>query len=249
MKQLLAGLLEISSQAFTDETLNSVNARNLHKALGIGRDYATWIKARLQQARFIQGQDFIIVETLSTPKRGSSKYQQEKARPQKMKEYFLTLDTAKHLCLMERNNEQAHAIRTHFINAEKQLSRLQPKAYRNTLAETKARLEAIDHNHELNQAIREWADRHGLGHNPNHYRNEALLLDSLVLGENVRTWKARHRITGNARDYFTPEQLGLLKLLQETDKTLLRLNLNYQQRKAQLSHFAKQQAKTTACNG
>ncbi|MFW9319851.1 antA/AntB antirepressor family protein [Glaesserella parasuis] len=256
----LTQLLAISTQNFNDHTLNSINARNLYQALGVKRDFTAWIKARIKQGQFIENIDFfvladVVVENnLSSPKRGNAKSKNmslphlasttrsPKARPQKANAYIISLDMAKHLCLMEKN-EQGRAIRQHFINAEKQLARSQPKTYRNTLAETKARLNAIDHNHALNEAINEWQKRNNIAYTPNHYRNEAEMLDGIVLGQNVRKWKRTNGIKGNVRDYFTPNQLEQIALLAEADKTLLRLNLPYHERKAKLTALAKQHGK------
>ena len=240
MKNLLTDILKINSHSFGDQVVSGINGRLLHKCLGVGRMYAHWIKARIQQGRFIENLDFIVVldADVSLPNLASSNNKQStKARKQKGNEYILSLDMAKHLCLMERN-EQGRAIRQHFINVEKQLARIAPNVYRNTLADTKARLEAIDHNHELNQAIKQWQKRNGIAYTPNHYRNEAEMLDSLVLKQNVRHWKRQNNIKGSARDYFTAEQLAQLKQLQETDKALLLLNMPYKERKAKLTILA-----------
>ena len=50
-----------------------VSARALHKALGVGRDFTTWIKGRIEEYGFKKGVDFEVVENLyfDSPKRGS----------------------------------------------------------------------------------------------------------------------------------------------------------------------------------
>ncbi|HFO2908135.1 TPA: antA/AntB antirepressor family protein, partial [Escherichia coli] len=50
-----------------------VSARALHKALGVGRDFTTWIKGRIEEYGFKKGVDFEAVENLyfDSPKRGS----------------------------------------------------------------------------------------------------------------------------------------------------------------------------------
>ncbi|EPN3798844.1 antA/AntB antirepressor family protein, partial [Escherichia coli] len=49
-----------------------VSARALHKALGVGRDFTTWIKGRIEEYGFKKGVDFEVVENLyfDSPKRG-----------------------------------------------------------------------------------------------------------------------------------------------------------------------------------
>lgn len=37
------------------------NARELHKFLGVGRDFNTWIKERIKEYGFVKNQDFVLV--------------------------------------------------------------------------------------------------------------------------------------------------------------------------------------------
>ncbi|VWX31598.1 hypothetical protein ENHY17A_50407 [Moraxellaceae bacterium 17A] len=93
----------------------AVNARDLHKFLKVGRDFTTWIKGRISQYVFVENVDYIIVENLSSPNRGSAK-----SRCQKMTDYHLALDMAKELSMVE-NNEEGRKIRRYFIRCEKDL--------------------------------------------------------------------------------------------------------------------------------
>jgi anti-repressor protein len=86
---------------------NSVNARDLHAALGNGDHFTTWMVERINQLGFAPGVDF---ETFSAPA--------EKGRPRI--EYAVTLDAAKHLAMAERN-DAGRAARAYFIEAEKKL--------------------------------------------------------------------------------------------------------------------------------
>lgn len=100
---------------------NIVSAKALHKALGVGRDFTNWIKGRIDQYGFIAGTDFIRVENLSTPKRASAK-----TRQQIEHDYLLSLDMAKEVAMVERN-EQGRAIRRYFIQCEEELQRSVPE--------------------------------------------------------------------------------------------------------------------------
>ncbi|EFA29258.1 conserved hypothetical protein, partial [Haemophilus influenzae HK1212] len=135
--------------------VSGINARDVHRFLKVGRDYSTWIRARIKQAGFIENQDFLIVENLSSPELASTNNKQlsTMARPQKLIDYIVSLDMAKHLCLMEKN-EIGRAIRQHFIEAEKQLRTSSPAIYKNTLSKTIERLESIDRNKEMTDAIK-----------------------------------------------------------------------------------------------
>ncbi|MFZ7259667.1 antA/AntB antirepressor family protein [Avibacterium avium] len=246
-------LLEPVTHQFHHKEINGVNARNLHKALQIGRDFSTWIKNRIEECSFIKDSDFIIVENLSSPKRGSANSEQftpeieninkqsSKARPQKLIDYIITFDMAKHLCLLEKN-EIGHAIRQHFIEAEKQFAQVAPNLHRNTLERTNARLATIDHNRAMTDAIKDYYQRQGKTLKPYHFSNENVMLDSLLLGENVHHWKERTGVA-NVRDSFTTRQLHLLKLLQQTNTSLLMVDLPFKQRKSHLARLIEREDK------
>jgi phage anti-repressor protein len=109
-------LIPLHSRSINEQTIDAVNARDLHSFLELGRDFSNWIKARINRYGFIEGEDFICVENLSSPKLASSK-----SRMQKVKEYFVTLDMAKELAMVERNDKGKQA-RRYFIDCEKQLN-------------------------------------------------------------------------------------------------------------------------------
>lgn len=88
------------------------NARDLHAALKVGRDFSTWIKERLTEYGFEENQDYIIF-----PQNGG-KLKQGRGRP--TKDYHLTLDTAKELAMVEKT-EVGRQIRRYFIQCEKEL--------------------------------------------------------------------------------------------------------------------------------
>lgn len=105
----------LSSATIGADTVQTVNARELHAFLGIGRDFSTWIKHQINEYKFSPGMDFVTVEGLSAPSSGSAK-----ARPQRTVEYALTIDMAKELAMVERN-EKGREARRYFIECEKQL--------------------------------------------------------------------------------------------------------------------------------
>lgn len=240
MKTEIINLLQ-TTQAFNGGN-QGINARDVHRLLKVGRDYSTWIRARIKQAGFIENQDFVIVENLSSPELASANNEQlsPMARPQKLIDYIVSLDMAKHLCLMEKN-EIGRAVRQHFIDAETQLKQVAPTVYKNTLAKTQARLAAIDHNREMTDAIKAMLQRTGTTPKTYHYSQEQEMLDSLVLGMNVRQWRKKQGIVGNVRDQFTTGQLNTLKILQSTNTALINLDMNYHERKGRLLELAERE--------
>ena len=95
-----------------------VNARELHEALGIGKDFSTWIKSMIKYG-FDESVDFTKFEVF--PQNG------EKGGRPKI-EYILKLDMAKEICMLQRN-ELGKQFRKYFIECEKQLREvnIQPK--------------------------------------------------------------------------------------------------------------------------
>lgn len=230
MKTELLDLLKTKAHTFNEHTAYGVNGRNLHKALQVGKMYAHWIKARIKQGGFIENQDYLVVQNsiIDLPKLASAKGGNLRAI-----EYVISVDMAKHLCLMEKN-EIGRAVRQHFIEAESQLKQVAPKVYKNTVAKTLARLESIDRNREMTDAIKAYLQRHGKPPKSFYYSQEQEMLDSLVLGQNVRQWKAENNIQGNVRDRFTVDQINDLKQLQATNAALITLDMNYHERKGRL---------------
>lgn len=79
--------LKISQQPIGSEIIQAVSARELHKALEIGRDFSSWIKPILED--FIEDLDYLVFpETGENPNGG---------RPSI--EYAVSMDVAKHLVL------------------------------------------------------------------------------------------------------------------------------------------------------
>ncbi|MFU2081597.1 antA/AntB antirepressor family protein [Gallibacterium anatis] len=238
MNKALKLLLEPITHKFQKKEINCVNSRNLHKALGSKQEYSTWIKKRIKQCQFIEGQDFIVQNSAID----LTKLSNQKGGNMRSKDYIITFDMAKHLCLLEKN-EVGHAIRQHFIEAEKQFAQVAPHLHRNTLERTKARLATIDHNRAMTDAIKDYYQRQGKELKPYHFSNEQVMLDSLLLGENVHHWKERTGVA-NVRDSFTTNQLNLLKLLQQTNTTLLVLDMPFKQRKANLEALLQRMNRT-----
>ncbi|EFB0867655.1 phage antirepressor Ant [Campylobacter coli] len=86
------------------------NVENLFCYLEVNSKFADWIKNRINQYDFIENQDYIIKEVFTG------------RRPRK--EYYVTLDMAKELCMVE-NNEKGRQARRYFIECEKRLKNLE----------------------------------------------------------------------------------------------------------------------------
>lgn len=105
---MVAQLIEINNAVIGRSETNAVNSRDIHKFVGSKRQYADWIKIRLDEIGAIDGVDYVLVSQKNETNNGSTKT------------YIVTLDIAKHLAMMERN-EKGKQARQYFIEAEKEL--------------------------------------------------------------------------------------------------------------------------------
>lgn len=101
-------LIQTFQGQLAGESQSLVNARDLHAVLGVGKDFSNWVKSRIEQYDFIEGQDY-------SPNLANRSFGIGKPKT----EYHLSLDMAKELCLVE-NTEQGKKARRYFIEVEKQ---------------------------------------------------------------------------------------------------------------------------------
>lgn len=96
-------LIKIEKTKINGAEINSVNAKDIHSFLEVKSRFNDWIKNRLSD--FIENEDYIVVtKNLVT----------------EANDIFVTLDTAKHLSMLERNDKGKQA-RQYFIEIEKQI--------------------------------------------------------------------------------------------------------------------------------
>lgn len=116
-------LIKLTQSAINGEVQQTVNARELHQFLDVGKDFSTWIKNRIEKYDFVENQDYVIVENLSSPDLRNAK-----ARPQTLKDYYISIDMAKELAMVE-NNDKGKLARKYFIECEKRLKQELPTSY------------------------------------------------------------------------------------------------------------------------
>ncbi|MCZ2158868.1 antA/AntB antirepressor family protein [Bartonella sp. 220] len=132
-------LIPILEQTIDQETVQTVNARELHAFLNITSKFADWIKNRIKECKFRENKDFV---TLSKNLENGGK----------VKEYHLTLDMSKHLAMIERN-DKGHQAREYFIECEKlakqittpQIDYSSPQAMIGFLNHLQSQIEQKDH--------------------------------------------------------------------------------------------------------
>ncbi|HBB8940421.1 TPA: antA/AntB antirepressor family protein [Escherichia coli] len=110
-------LIPVFNGTIANETALLCNARDLHAFLGVKKVFAAWITNRISEYEFIENQDYILLSNLGKQTSGRGGHNR--------KDYHLTLDTAKELAMVERN-EKGRQIRGYFIECEKKLRSMQP---------------------------------------------------------------------------------------------------------------------------
>ena len=107
--------ININAAAIGSESINTVNARDLHAFLEVGRDFSNWIKNRIEAYGFAENVDYVTAQNLRSPNLASSK-----SRPQLATDYLVSIDMAKELAMVERT-EKGRQVRRYFIECEKAL--------------------------------------------------------------------------------------------------------------------------------
>ncbi|MDQ6988476.1 MAG: antA/AntB antirepressor family protein [Mariprofundaceae bacterium] len=91
-----------------DRLKETVNARDLHKFLEIGKDFTNWMKDQIKRARLVEYADYIkVAEKGELSKTG-----------QTLTEYHITIESAKHIGMMSQS-DKGFEVRDYFIDCEK----------------------------------------------------------------------------------------------------------------------------------
>ncbi len=96
-----------------NELIQAVNARELHAFLKNKRQFSDWIKQRIAEYDFMENQDFVITSQICETMTKSGE-----RRATTKNEYHITVDMAKELSMVERN-EQGKMARRYFIECER----------------------------------------------------------------------------------------------------------------------------------
>lgn len=113
-------MINITPAQVGDETVQTVNARELWEFLESKQDFSTWIKARIEKYEFEEGLDYVVIQTAPQTHGVGN-------RGAKI-DYHISLDMAKELGQVEAT-AQGRIIRRYFIECERELKAIQqPRA-------------------------------------------------------------------------------------------------------------------------
>lgn len=117
-----AQLIPVFTGSIHNESTQLVDARTLHRFLEVDAHFKDWIARRIAEYDFQEGEDFC--SFLSKSGGG---------RPRR--EYSITMDMAKELAMVERNDKGRQA-RRYFIECEKRLNQIAPDDARTIMGQT-----------------------------------------------------------------------------------------------------------------
>ena len=209
-------LISIHKEQTIGAEINSADARELHSFLNSEQEFANWIKNRITQYGFIENQDYIIKTTYTG------------RRPRK--EYFITLNMAKELCMVE-NNAKGKEARQYFIKCEQELQTLKFSHYVNRISELEAFniLQAKRHKQELTNT------KNGYKSQLKQHNDKIVVLKhELEKASNPRPSDPIYAQIKAERDYYKERYK---KLSQSKDETII-LNLAKIQKELEKSYTA-----------
>ena len=102
-------LIKLQPQTIDGNAVETVSARELHEFLESKQDFSTWIKNRISEYDFVENQDFVRF------------HKKMEANNATLIEYYVTIEMAKELAMVERNDKGKQA-RKYFIECEKKLN-------------------------------------------------------------------------------------------------------------------------------
>ncbi len=106
------GLVPVLEQIIGGSRVAATDGRDLHKALGVRKDFSDWAKQQVARLRLVQERDYreeVFPLQGVNPKGG---------RPAGT--YWFTLDAAKHIAMMA-NTDRGFEVREYFLECERRL--------------------------------------------------------------------------------------------------------------------------------
>jgi len=186
-------LIHLQSSVIGTSTIQTCNARDLHKFLEVQHRFNDWINNRIEEYGFEEGKDYIgFTENLVKPQGG---------RP--AKEYAISLDMAKELSMVERT-EKGKQARQYFIECERRAKAGGQIKETQTLAPSKQAKEALSVMERAFRTLHKLGfDKNSAILSANQYTRKHAQID--VLADSGNT----HLIAENQTNLvYTPTELG-----------------------------------------
>lgn len=105
----------ISTTNISGQSIQTVNAREVHSNLEVGKDFSNWVKAQIKRARLVENRDFVTVAQKGVGGKFDSI------------DYHLTLDAAKHFGMLS-GTDKGFEVREYFLECERRVKAPTPIA-------------------------------------------------------------------------------------------------------------------------
>jgi len=219
---------------------NTVSAKNLHIALGVGNDFSTWIKLHIDKCGFVLGHDYVVFDSSDFSNQRSNLEQKVggwKLRSSGYscnKDYFLSLYMAKEVAMVERNG-MACDVLSYLIRCEEEVSSPTLRISVQLRHHLSARLSSVNLYKSMCAAIHAARTQQGKLTVSYHYSNESNMISKMVLGGlTAKQWAEVNAAKGDPRDSMDTYQLEHLAYLEGMNITLIEMGMDYHKRKAEL---------------
>lgn len=193
----------------------TVDARNLWRFLQLGEQFADWFDRMLSYG-FEENVDYWRTNNISgKPEKSSTTQFPIISSGRKPVDYTLTLDMAKELCMIQRN-EIGRQARKYFIAIE--------KAYKSYAV---ARALSKEARRTLTDEIRDCIP--DSPHKKFAYKNFTDLVYKSIYGKNCKQLKEAMGLSksDNLRDYLSDDELKVIKNREELVRTLVKSGYSY----------------------
>lgn len=108
-------IIKITPSTIGGDAVQTVNARELHKSLGVAKDFSTWVKAQIKRADLTENEDY-----LKLTQKGELS-----ATGQTVTEYHLTIEAGKNLAMLS-GTAKGKEVRAYFIECERKVIDARP---------------------------------------------------------------------------------------------------------------------------
>lgn len=98
----------ISTTNINGQAIQTVNAREVHANLEIGKDFSGWIKAQIKRADLTEGRDYLITQ----------KGEQRPSGTKWLTEYHLTIEAGKNIAMLS-GTPKGKEVRAYFLECER----------------------------------------------------------------------------------------------------------------------------------
>lgn len=102
--------IAISTTPIAGQSVQTANARDIHKELGVKKDFSDWVKVQINRADLVENADYVTV-----PLKGvGGKFDSV--------EYHMTIESGKHIAMMSAT-AKGKEVRNYFIECEKKATK------------------------------------------------------------------------------------------------------------------------------